>query len=141
MSGSNKQILELYKQGLTAAEIADSLRYEVEAVAFVLTHDQEIQREIEKADCDKLDAEFGALEKLALGAIKDTILYGENEYARDVCRQTIGKSPFPRCKSLGCRASSPPLWARKMSHATMQSSGEPATRSAHLRCATTRSHT
>ena len=65
---------------------------------------------------------------------------GENAYARGVCRQAIEKSPFLLCDDLGRRASCPPPWARKTSHATTLSPGEQAPCSAYLRFATTRSY-
>src|SRR5215475_6150999 len=65
---------------------------------------------------------------------------GENAYARDICRQAIEKSPFFLCDDRGRRASCPPTWARKTSHATTLSPGEQAPCSAYLCFATTRSY-
>lgn len=82
MSGSNRQILELFKAGLTAPEIAQSLGYEVEAVEFVLKNDSEIQTEIEKAEINKLESEFEQLEKLAFTTVKSILQSGDKDSAR-----------------------------------------------------------
>src|SRR5215510_11167148 len=65
---------------------------------------------------------------------------GENAYARGVRWQAVEKSSFLLCDDLGRKASCPPLWARKTSHATTLSPGEQAACSAYLRFATTRSY-
>jgi hypothetical protein len=82
MSGSNRQILELAKQGLNAAEIAEALGYEVEAVAFVLMHDAEIQEALAKVEVNKLDKEFELLEDLAIRTLKSIMENGERDRDR-----------------------------------------------------------
>lgn len=64
MSSDNKQILELAKQGLTAAEIAISLNYDVEAVELVLSSDKEVAKELEKFNVDRVQAMDSSLDKL-----------------------------------------------------------------------------
>ncbi len=73
MSLDNRQILELARQGLSAQEIADALGYDVEAVSFVLVNDREVASKIERADTNKLEAEFQSLEDLAIGAIREVL--------------------------------------------------------------------
>jgi len=82
MSGANIQILELAKKGLSAAEIAEALGYEVEAVEFVLQHDAEIARELEKVGYNKVEAEFATLEDIAIRTLKELLLNGENDGVR-----------------------------------------------------------
>lgn len=91
MSGSNIQIVELYKQGLTVAEIAESLGYDVEAVQFVLNNDMEVQKAVELANEDRLEVEFSSLETIALrtmrelltGADKDSVRMAAAAYVMD----------------------------------------------------------
>ncbi len=77
MSLDNRQILELARQGLSAQEIADALGYDVEAVSFVLVNDREVSSKIEKADTNKLEAEFQSLEELALATLKSVMVDDE----------------------------------------------------------------
>lgn len=91
MSLDNVQILKLAQQGLSAAEIAESLTLDVEAVAFVLRADGEIARKIDKAAVNKLEAEFMAMEDLVLNTMKEIIIDPEVKASTraDLCKYVV----------------------------------------------------
>lgn len=82
MSGSNRQILELAKQGLTAPEIASSLGYDVEAVEFVLTNDAQVANELERCVVSKLENSFAQLEDMAVKTVKEIMQFGDKDSTR-----------------------------------------------------------
>jgi hypothetical protein len=83
MSGIERQITELAKQGFTADEIAGSLKYDIGVVATVLTRNGEVRNELEKSmPTDRLEKEFTGLEQLAMNTIKEIIQYGDKDSVR-----------------------------------------------------------
>jgi hypothetical protein len=84
MTAANLQITQLAKQGLTAAEIAEALGYDVETVGFVLTADSEVVKElenarVEKAEDNRLGKAFNALEETAFKVMKALLTNAEKE--------------------------------------------------------------
>ncbi len=92
MSGQNQQILALFKQGLSAAEIAEGLGYDVETVEFVLKNDKEMVREIQKFSAEaasRLDETFADLEPLAVATMKELLQNAEKESVQFAAAQYV----------------------------------------------------
>jgi len=86
MTTANIQILELAKQGLTAAEIAEALNYDVDTVGFVLANDTEVSKALEKHGIEveqdrnnRLGKAFDALEDTAFKVMKGLLTNAEKE--------------------------------------------------------------
>jgi len=86
MTAANIQILELAKQGLNAAEIAEALGYDVDTVGFVLSNDTEVSKALEKhgleVEEDRLlraAKAFDALEDTAFRVMKGLLTNAEKE--------------------------------------------------------------
>lgn len=88
MSNQNIQILELAKQGLTAAEIAEALGYSIEDVEYVLKFDPEMTKALEKANVVAenrkvvADIELDKLAPLAYKVMKELIIGAEKDNVR-----------------------------------------------------------
>lgn len=88
MSNQNIQILELWKQGLTAAEIAEALGYPVEDVEYVLKFDPEMAKAVEKVSKQDenrrvaADIAMDQLAPLAFKVMKELIIGAEKDSVR-----------------------------------------------------------
>lgn len=78
MTNRNRQIAELMKQGLNAAEVAQALDYPVEFVEAVLITDEEVKKSVERAGRDKINAEFSSITQLAVETMKE-LMEGANK--------------------------------------------------------------
>lgn len=87
MSCDNRQIVELFKQGMTAAEIALSLGYDVAAVEYVLTHDAEAIAELKKVALQvkptfSLDEAYQAAQEVAFNKMRELMVSAESDKAQ-----------------------------------------------------------
>lgn len=85
MTNENIQILNALKEGLTPAEVAQSLGHDIEVIEYVVKTNGEMGVELAKDKLNKaqrVEDKLGALEDLAIGTIKQILQCGDKDSTR-----------------------------------------------------------